>query len=1429
MRCSIGKTGIRCCQFYDLYAECLALPAYFGKVVEETTGSNMTPSSPQLSARLEKWRTKLLDLSLKNPLLSLRGNVGLSLWAPSPLQLLNALNGPEPFAVVPLPISEEGGVPGALAKVAPDYARKNGVTAATPLAPPPLPSVTSETHVTPVRRRLLLSEAPKEEVVYLEDYLSRHHPRSIAVDAATGLTEQLARLERINRQKEDETGVHVLFVAVGMVHWVDGKSTRTAPLLLVPVSLQRDHATDPFVLLRHPDDVVLNPALLHMLSQQYAIEWEDVEALMGQEKVDYKKIIATVQDKIKDVASVHMDVRLSLFSYAKHHMWSDLAARAPMLENHPVVQKIVGVPLTAPEPLFTTVEQEKLDEVYPPDRLLLPLPADASQVQAIARVQQGESLVIQGPPGTGKSQTITNVIANLLSDGKRVLFVAEKLTALRVVHERLEQLGLGAFCLELHTQSSSKQQVLTQLQEGLAVRNTMPVPNYHEAALSLQHLRTNLNESLDALHATHPNGLSIYRAIGQLSQHPSPLIVPGLVFPEVLNETLETVHQRKQDVLKYAQALRLKTPASSVFDAWRDLPMDDKHTWDKLNELMGLFQHLKQLLRQWPALAVSHPTFDLATVRHWLAAVAAWQEGSDIPVAWKRAVLNSPLEEAYAEFRAADKRWSTLWAPFQPHFLRSALNANDVWDEYAVVSSAWGPSRWLKTKAWLKKAKRHFNPSSPTVSDEVLERWSKERLAVSQAFDEVDQAAKRLKSLLPKDKTWDSAAGFSQQLKWVAQTVAWKETLDECVENATDCDVLKNALATAVDKEETFVPRMWLETSRFWESAQTVDHVLAVVSPIAQLLQQGWQGEVVYNWEEIPLDVWEAEVSRWLAAQASYSSWRTCERYRATAQQWKVGALLAAIEDGSCPWDKVEEALDCTYAQAFVNAARMEHPEFVPLQGVSREHAIEHFKKESSRFDALTRQHVVGQLAQRLRALPIDEWEDMVVLKRETMKKVRHLPTRKLIRKLPKLLPVIKPCLMMSPVSVAEYLSNEVPDFDVVIFDEASQITTADAIGAVSRAKQVVVVGDPKQMPPSRMFSVEEDDSEEGDLDSILTECLGSGMKSVLLNWHYRSRNERLIAFSNKTYYGGGLITFPSADITRPDQGLRVHEINGVYDRGGSGTNTDEAQAVVKALVEHISNPDCSQSIGVVTFNQKQQTLIEGLWDKALVETPDLEHWVSRLPQPLTIKNLESVQGDERDVILFSTTFGKDSDGRFLLNFGPLGQVGGERRLNVAITRARDKMEIFTSFHPNEIDPSRVTHQGVRDLREWLLFAKSGALAPSLSATTALPDSPFELAVMEALHARGWQVQPQVGYSGYRIDIGVIDPNNPLHYLAAIECDGATYHSFKAARDRDSQRQGVLEGLGWNIVRIWSTDWFEDSVREMERVHAQLNKLAKRD
>ncbi len=442
----------------------------------------------------------------------------------------------------------------------------------------------------------------------------------------------------------------------------------------------------------------------------------------------------------------------------------------------------------------------------------------------------------------------------------------------------------------------------------------------------------------------------------------------------------------------------------------------------------------------------------------------------------------------------------------------------------------------------------------------------------------------------------------------------------------------------------------------------------------------------------------------------------------------------------------------------------------------------------------------------------------------EGQKKRRHMPVRTLISRAADAIQAVKPCFMMSPLSVSQFLPPDVK-FDMVIFDEASQVKPADAVNCVYRGEQLIVAGDQKQLPPTTFFETVSldggDEYEEGQLDefeSVLDLAKAGGMESLPLRWHYRSQHESLITYSNYSFYDGRLITFPGALTEASDVGLGLYFVRGVYRRGGARDNPTEADQVVDRVLFHAEQHP-HLTLGVVAFSEAQASTIEYFLDVRRRDRPDLDDFFS--DDRLTgffVKNLENVQGDERDIMIFSIGYGPDELGRVTMNFGPLNRAGGERRLNVAITRARRRVEVVTSLRAGDFQPT--TSDGPRHLGRYLDFIERGmtALAIDLSESDRDAESPFEEEVLRVIRSWGFNAHPQVGVADYRIDVAVADPSKPGRFILGIECDGAMYHSSKVARDRDRIRQEVLEGLDWTIHRIWGPAWYRNRPNEEERL-----------
>jgi very-short-patch-repair endonuclease len=513
-----------------------------------------------------------------------------------------------------------------------------------------------------------------------------------------------------------------------------------------------------------------------------------------------------------------------------------------------------------------------------------------------------------------------------------------------------------------------------------------------------------------------------------------------------------------------------------------------------------------------------------------------------------------------------------------------------------------------------------------------------------------------------------------------------------------------------------------------------------------------------------------------------------------------------------------------------------------PVLGMFRGQKHDRIIKEFRELDVQLREMGYARVieeAERRKPVHSESGEPSILL-REAEKKRRHLPLRTLFAKIPNLLFRLKPCLLMSPLSVSQYLDPQQIRFDVVVFDEASQVRPHEGISAVYRGKQLVVCGDSKQLPPTSFFEYEmsEDYYEEEELgtepaafESLLDQCLALDMPVLSLMWHYRSRHEELIAFSNARFYGNKLTTFPCPQPGSQTLGIDfLHVPSGVYHRGGRRDNPNEAKVVVDQLSALLrEHPD--QSVGIVALSIAQMNAIENELNDRLISEPDLRSLLKTdLLEGFFVKNLENVQGDERDVIIISIGYGRDENAKLSMNFGPMNREGGERRLNVAITRARSRVILVSSLLAGDLDLSRTESSGVRHLHAYLDYADRGheALAMEITGTLGEAESPLEDDVADSIRGMGYIADSQVGCSGYRIDIGVRTPEQPGRYVIGVECDGATYHSAHTARDRDRLRQEVLERLGWQIHRIWSPEWASQRRAEEERLRKAIQEASRK-
>ena len=578
-----------------------------------------------------------------------------------------------------------------------------------------------------------------------------------------------------------------------------------------------------------------------------------------------------------------------------------------------------------------------------------------------------------------------------------------------------------------------------------------------------------------------------------------------------------------------------------------------------------------------------------------------------------------------------------------------------------------------------------------------------------------------------------------------------------------------------------------------------------------------------------PLAETAARVAALHDGVATAPRWAAFESVRARVAAGPAAEMLEPAMKGEAAFADLPAAFRRAFFQRWLGEVVQEREPLRAFHTLTHEQRVAEFRALDRRVLAENRAAVVRRVRDRVQArLREPEAAAALPFLRGQIARQRGLsPLRTTLSRSYAAVRAIKPVLMMSPLTVAQLLDGRTAAFDLVIFDEASQLPAEDAVGAIARGRQLVVVGDPKQLPPTNFFSVMSGTTAapvdaDGvplfeDSESILEEFMGSGAPMTRLRWHYRSTHESLISFSNVSFYDSDLFTFPSVDVDAHGEGLTFEHVHdGVYE--GKGLNPVEARRVADAVVRHArEHPDLS--LGVGTFNLRQQIAIQDELEARRREDPSLEPFFARdRAEPFFVKNLENIQGDERDVIFLSVTYARDASGVLRHNFGPLNGENGWRRLNVLTTRARRRMRVFSSMKGDDINPAQAASQGPQLLRDFLAYAEHGRLDSPVVSAAAATESPFEREVYAELTRRGVRLQPQVGVAGYRIDFGVTDDALPGRYLCGIECDGASYHASETARDRDRLRQQVLEARGWTLHRLWSTDWFKDREGQVERL-----------
>jgi len=1398
--------------------------------------------------KLEADRRDLLDLSLRNPLLNYRPRArGLGIVGESPAEVYRILARegkrmaflPAPAAASPPLLAGEhrgegpprlgpegakglGGEGGALDPQGgphPDPLPGGLGSGKGPAFSGPVPSPAE-----PDRDPPPVFEAAPE---YLVDQTDLKLQTTLPADE---LQSRLLSTFYAARTSLEEQGVNTLYLALGMLHWSEADVPARilkAPLILLPVELERSSARERFRIRATEDDPGLNLSLAEKLRAGFGI---DFPPLPDEETLDVPAYLDRVSAAVAGQGGWSVDrgaMALGFFSFGKFLMYRDLDAASwpggASPGDHGIVKALLDDGFQEPPP--SVGDDEPIDPHLSPADARHVVDADSSQAAAILDAANGRNLVIQGPPGTGKSQTITNLIAGAVGRGRRVLFVAEKMAALEVVKRRLDAVGLGGVCLELHSHKTSKKAVLDQLRRTLELGR----PKLGAVDADFRLLvdgRDRLNAYAEAMNRPiDPSGIDPHRAFGELirlrqqsAADPPPFDLPGL------DSWSEYDYRRR---LSLIEQLAARVAGSGIphdhpfYGARRTLLPPTAE-----DRLAGLVQSARSAL---------------ATLRDAAASLAG-------TLGLRRAFS---AEEAEALLRAArlaaeSARWGKVdlgaeeWEPGRgepDELLAAGSSLADLhrrWDD-RLVPEAWDREvsglrrdlnahgrRWWRlavgsyrrARAELAGLCRGEPPGSIAEQLELVDAIGAARRSRDFLRDH-DALGSRLFGMgwQRAESAWPALAEQARWARQLRRDVRAGVLPDGLLEGPAVPAAAKGGRpdeAGAVEAALVAHRGALTELSRFLEFDAP-----ARLGPGRML-------------ETLPFEAADCLLKTWARVVGELPGLVAFNQLAEQCRAAGLGGVVVVAESWPGAAHSLADAFRAAWFAGLLDRAFRERPTLAGFDGDGQDRAVREFRE----LDRTAIRHGRSLVAaEHWKGLPRREGGGQIaVLRREFAKKTRHLPVRQLMDRAGHAIQAIAPVFMMSPLSVASFLAPGTLEFDLVVFDEASQVRPVDALGALLRGHQAVVVGDSRQLPPTRFFdrltgAEEADDDEEttGDVESILGLFVAQGAPQRMLRWHYRSRHESLIAVSNREFYDDRLVVFPSPDADRRESGLILRHRPGTsYDRGRSRTNAGEAEAVAIAAMDHaraqLDRPaDQRLTLGVAAFSMAQMQAIRDHLERLRRADPACEpFFTAEAPEPFFVKNLENVQGDERDVILISVGYGRAADGSLAMNFGPLNGEGGERRLNVLITRARVRCEVFTNLLADEIDVTRTQARGVHALKAFLAYAQTGRLEGSVK-EAAVPDTPFEAIVRAALKAEGWEVRARVGSAGTAIDLAVVDPDRPGRYLLGIECDGASYHEARSARDRDRLRRQVLEGLGWRVHRIWSVDWFRDPEAALRR------------
>lgn len=1354
-----------------------AIAPYFG----QQTGASTAAERAGVPRRVQLWKNALLDLSLRNKLINFTDRAGYHLEVPAP-------------AVATL---------------------EDAINAGTKIALIPSDDIPSVDRVRGIRFARDLPEHTREEL------LATKRRTYIDVTAAS-YTSRLRALAYKAKTIAEETGANNLYLTFGMLHWKFADRELRSPLVLVPVNLLTANRGQEYRLeLDEAGASTPNYCLLEKLRVAFGLEIPGLANPVEDDSgIDVAAAFRSTREALAAAGlpfRVEETADLSILQFAKFRLWKDLDENWETLAENPLVAHLINTPLDPFADPVSDITPADLDELGE----LVPVSADASQLDAIGDAVAGRTFVLEGPPGTGKSQTITNLLARALASGKRVLFVAEKRAALDVVKTRLESVGLGDLSLDLHDKGARPAAVRAQIKRALDLTMRADRAKFDADAEAAARSRRTLARYADRLHEENPSGLSLYSArTTLLALDPD---APTFTVPRILtsSSTPEAIDALRATLRELPETADLARPRRH-------------HPWGFTDEnpatpldASDLYARAAAFDAALTAVLETGLTLDELALHTDPGSLASWPHAARAPrhPLYLIDALGEPQWHAYrsaveAEVSAfATPAWTSQ---LQPTVLAADVNAIHADAIAADESGFFG--RKKRRRAVLARLHDWLIVDESTIRLKALSQLT---ASVAESLAAVEQLRKRIEAIpLPLiDAGWNplldsDRESFTKRLAWI--------------------DWLVKEFAGKTDPKVVTL-RNYFERTTQGEGADTIGEFVAAWQRFAKLagldspIGEDWLDgtDFLHRWmltrgERMFNEADRGVLDRWLAFT------RALEPVRAAG----LTEAYLALRHGSIDAEDAVVAFDKGKAEASIGE-RAESTALNAFDADAHGKAIERFTANTRALRAQLPQIIPAELLTARRFDTHSTGGKVGGLRRQLERQRGGMSVRAMLEHYGDLITQIMPCTLMSPESVARFFPARSDLFDIVVFDEASQIRVADAVGAMGRGRSVIVVGDSKQMPPTSFAesatSIDEVDEvtveNVVDEESILSESVQAQVPRKWLSWHYRSQDEALIAFSNHHYYDDRLSSFPApmspaADDSLDGHGVSLVRVPGRFLRSGAGktlrTNPVEAEAIVDEVRRRFAaSPDEFPSLGIITFNAPQRNWIENL----LRDTQD-ERILIALDSPdgLFVKNLENVQGDERDTILFSVAFSVNDKGVLPLNFGPLSLPGGERRLNVAVTRARRQVILFASFDPEQLRAEQTNSYGVKHLRAYLELAARGVESTTDEGRRSQSIDRHRDEIADELRTRGYAVRTDVGLSDFRIDLSVADSSTPDRPLVAVLLDGANWRARQTVADRDGLPAEVLGNLmRWpGVARIWMPEWLHDRDGAMERLEQEI-------